>query len=1179
MKKYLVIAAVAFAALVSCNKEISNEQMPQPSAVKEGYVEITLSAGMDASTKAVLDGNTVLWAVGDKVAVYPDAATTAEEFTVKTVEGKNVTITGSVPAGTTSLVAVYPYASALGRDGNTVTVDIPPTQDIPDGGTIDPAAMCSAAVYTDLSQTAQFQNLFSLLAFNVGDVTDANIVGLYATGLGAAIAGSFNASLTSDGPVLTPVTGSVDGSVKVFAEKGTFFAPETTFYAVVAPCVIEGFTAGVGNDSKLGTVTSAKSLTLERNKGVNLGDVSSKVTFKYRAIHNAEELQDFLATASVYTADDQVELANDIDMTGVALEPYKEGACSAAHSFAGVFDGKGYSIKNWTSEGVSLIDTVATTGIVKNLTIDPTCSITKAGTVYTAFIAQVLDGGMENCHNKAPITVSLTEAAITDKGIRLGGLAGLMDTVNSQMTDCSNSGDVTVTVALSGEMLGTIYMGGLVGAMPAPRTEESTRLLRCTNTGNISVATSSTNAEEQWLSTHYVGGIAGASGVNKDQGKASYYGNIDSCVNEGNVTATWTGGSGGYFKVGGILGYGECAIVGCTNKGNVSFASGDANGNAGPAVGGIAGVLAGAAPINAKDCVNEGKVSLSGLFVNAGSEYAGGMSGTKWASCGGCFGTVGDNTKLVDNCDNKGAVTVNARIKLDGGASATFGGIIGVNRAEVKNCDNTGDLTINASFLNAHIGGVVGYSYANISNCTFGAALKSVYDVTDFTGSAATSYYNNVGGIVGYAVKDVVTSVSNCSVTDSGSLDVKANGTTRIGGIVAMSYTPIDECTNSGSIKFVPLSVRPEALTSYIGGIAGFQGNATDATKLQTVSNCVNNGTLDVTMSSTFGTNHLAGIVGNCYGALLNDKNYGSISLEYLDGAATSSRVGGVAGTQAVDKSITKCNNEGKLTAKMSSAAAATLIGGILGYNKTTTISECDNKGDIEFDGGGMVKQAFIAGVNAVTQVKSTGYSDLSNSGNITATNWASTSNSYVGGITGAYSYSGTTVSSHTYTNCSNTGKLTVSSSSLMMIGGLAAQLNAASGKAKNCSNSGTVTVSGVAGNTRVAGITGYVGGGNMEGVYNYGAVSCTETKGACYVAGIAAAHNINATWDDIKSLGNITSDSNAKAGYLVGYFSSKGITLTVTSNHEFTATVNGAVPTENNAVGNLNSSTLVIQE
>ena len=144
--KYFAFAALAFAALVSCNKEIAVvEQLPEPS-VREGYVQVTLSAGMDASTKAVLDGKTVVWAVGDEVAVFPGDATTPEKFVVKTVEGSSVTITGSVPEGTTSLVAVYPYDNVEWRDGNTVKVYLPESQDIPDGGFIDPLAMSSAAV-------------------------------------------------------------------------------------------------------------------------------------------------------------------------------------------------------------------------------------------------------------------------------------------------------------------------------------------------------------------------------------------------------------------------------------------------------------------------------------------------------------------------------------------------------------------------------------------------------------------------------------------------------------------------------------------------------------------------------------------------------------------------------------------------------------------------------------------------------------------------------------------------------------------------------------------------------------------------------------------------------------------------------------------------------------------------
>ena len=113
MKKVIISAAIAIAALVSCQKEIATDEV----AVKPGYVELTLTAQSDADTKSSLqNGKEVIWEVGEKVAVFTSASEAPEEFTVMSVEGTNVKIWGSVPEGATSFVAAYPFESAVSWD-------------------------------------------------------------------------------------------------------------------------------------------------------------------------------------------------------------------------------------------------------------------------------------------------------------------------------------------------------------------------------------------------------------------------------------------------------------------------------------------------------------------------------------------------------------------------------------------------------------------------------------------------------------------------------------------------------------------------------------------------------------------------------------------------------------------------------------------------------------------------------------------------------------------------------------------------------------------------------------------------------------------------------------------------------------------------------------------------------
>ena len=1014
MKKYLVFAALAFAALVSCNKEISNEQMPQPSAVKEGYVEITLSAGMDASTKAVLAGNTVLWAVGDKVAVYPDAATAKEEFTVKTVEGKNVTITGSVPAGTTSLVAVYPYASALGRDGNTVTVDIPPTQDIPDGGTIDPAAMCSAAVYTDLTQTAQFQNLFSLLAFNVGDVTDANIVGLYATGLGVSLTGSFNASLTSDGPVLTPVTGSVDGSsVKVFAEKGKFFAKKTQYYAVVAPCVVEGFTAGVGNDSKLGTVTSAKTLTLERNKGVNLGDVSSKVTFKYRAIHNAEELQDFLATASVYTADDEVVLANDIDMSGVTLAPDTEGGYAAASSFKGVFDGKGYSIKNWASEGVALFKSVS--GAVKNVTLDASCTLTNppaVGSGFSFLVCALPDGAkVSGCVNKANVAITAVNNGGTQ--YRYGSIVGVSQKT-ALVENCDNYGSIDFGITTGSSKIKTHYLGGIIACTNGPT--DQLRISKCHNYGDHITVTVLNGAGGNVFNNIYVGGISASTGVNegteeKASGYTSNYGVYSECTNNADITASWQGGTGGYFKVGGIVGYAECKLKDCTNNGNVlcSIPAEVGTNSSSPGIGGIAGVLAGTAPVNADGCVNKGSVVVSGVFTNASTHYGLGVGGNNSGCIGGCFGLVGDNTTLISDCHNQGTLTVNTSTTATAGSWHIAGGVAGYCMATMTNCSNDADFDVTIKARIAHVGGIAGYCTKPISNSTNSGILKVSHNGDNLT-KDQSKITINLGGIVGYSG---TTTGDLDSCTNGGAVKLlDTNGDVRLGGIGGMVYGTVNKCNNVADVTLERVVFSTFSFASHVGGVVGYFN-----LESKPFTNCSNTAKVSATLDEKANTSNVGGVLGymQIKSSMSNCSNTGDVS---LDGGGTVNVVraaGVVARTNKADSDLTGLTNSGNIRVfNFAGATKNSYAGGVLGQHQDggNDMTDCENTGNLTFNGTGMMRAGGLVGSLFGT------FTNCSTQGDVVYENVGA--GSFVGGLAGYGSASVTGGSVNTTITVSN---------------------------------------------------------------------------------------------------------------------------------------------------------------
>ena len=1011
MKKSYLFAALAIAAtLVSCNKETAPVELTPDS--REGYVELTLSASVDADTKAVLDGKKVVWEVGEELAVYTENTFGSNKFTVVSVEGNEVMISGSVPEGANGFIAVYPYGSALSYNSGTVRMALPSEQTIGEGQVVAPDALASVAYFTDASTKGQFKNVFSLLAFQVSEAEDVD----------GAIFGSSMEKSSDNGNEITVevstgadpvVSNSLGGFAVTVSVPGGVKAGET-YYAVVPPTEeVSGFYAGPCQGSKAAKRTSEKTFSLKRNNGFNLGDlVAEGAVYKFFQIADCYELKAFLEEASAYAEGDKVEIVADIDMLDVDI--------TTAESFAGVLEGNEFQIKNWSSNGVALFGVV--TGEIRNLTLASSCDLTGCPVGRFGFMVRALEGKMVNCHNKADVSFHLTgdesqdpENAPDATGIasrQFGALVGRMTNHNAQMIECSNSGEITVSTEINDDMQGALYIGGLVGLVGDPGDEVVVRLQGCYNTGNITVKPVLGTEGQTWLSSHFIGGVAGATGVNKGTSKTQetnytkYYGEIRECSNKGDITTTWGGGTGGYFKLGGIIGYSEAALFDCLNEGSVSYTNSNEVSNAGPSVGGITAVLAGTAAINAKDCVNRGDVTLSGMFSNAGNAFAGGCAGSAWATAGGCFGTIGDNSTKVVDCYNYGDVNVDTYMAAENGSSSAFGGFAGVSMAEIDGCCNFGGQTnLSGMTKNCHMGGIVGYAYKPVSNCDVKSDIVFKHDISSLTKNKA-SCYNNVGGIVGYSYNEAP--VSNCSV--AGSIEVSASAELRLGGIVGMLYNAVSDCSNSADITLKRIDISTD-YKSYIGGCVGLL-NANFA-----ATGCSNSGSFDVTMDPHTQYSYIGGIVG------------------YTKGS-----------------SVTESSNEGSIVFDGAEMVKQMAIGGIIGWgNIALTVTDCTNSGDITVDNWSNTAYNYIAGIYACYNKAGNVYVNCHNSGNITST---ATSKMRLGGI-GASINTGAGVY---VDNCSNTGNISATNAlAASQIGGIAGYWG--QGNMSNCLNTGAVSL------------------------------------------------------------------------------------------------------------------------
>ena len=162
----------------------------------------------------------------------------------------------------------------------------------------------------------------------------------------------------------------------------------------------------------------------------------------YYLIGNAGQLEyfsDMVETGGQNTAH-KAKLTADIDMTGVTHKPIGGGA-NDSNKFNSTFDGQNHKISNMTSftrtENVGLFSWVRGSSIIKNLTIDETCSI--SGTEHVAaFVGKTQAGDnvrFENCINKANVNCTGNHAAAFVAKSFSSGL-------KTNMLNCGNAGRI-----------------------------------------------------------------------------------------------------------------------------------------------------------------------------------------------------------------------------------------------------------------------------------------------------------------------------------------------------------------------------------------------------------------------------------------------------------------------------------------------------------------------------------------------------------------------------------------------------------------------------------------------------------------------------------------------------------------------------------------------------------------
>jgi len=227
----------------------------------------------------------------------------------------------------------------------------------------------------------------------------------------------------------------------------------------------------------------------------------------------------------------------------------------------------------------------------------------------------------------------------------------------------------------------------------------------------------------------------------------------------------------------------------------------------------------------------------------------------------GMFGNISGTDAKVENL---GLIDVNITSSSD-----NVGGIAGYNGggSTIQNCYVTGSVTGRGI-----VGGIVGYTTGTIQNC---------YVTANVMGR------DNIGGIAGEILGENIGTIQNCYVT--GNVIGNVDASERIGGIVGDNTGTIKNCYVTGNVSGSVTSGITSTTINWVGGIVGINR--------QTIQNCYTTG--NVTGKSSIG-----GIAGSNDGTVQNCYATGSVT---ASGTTSSTTVGGITGSNNIDKTIRNC--------------------------------------------------------------------------------------------------------------------------------------------------------------------------------------------------------------------------------------------------------------------------------
>ena len=916
MKKiFFPIVIMATLLVAGCAKEnLVEPQTPQQDV--PGQTGVTeLSASVELPTKTVLqDDAKVLWTNGDMITVN-GTQSAALEFEEPVGEATFSFETVVTPP----YKAVFP--ASIYKDESTVT--LPAYQTYQKG-----SFSASASPMAAFSETSslKFNHLCAVIKLTVKAGAEHNsiaYVDFYGKN-GEQVSGDF--SINYETPSLSGTsTAEADKKVRYKVFKTLGEEPFVMYLVVPAQEYANGYTIKLLDDKgHFMEQSKASAATLEAGKIYEMPafDFVPTGTDLDVEIDTAEDLIKFATdyNAGEYADEDLlvVSLSQDIVFDETTSAAYaatggigtaEEDAEGNTNYFNGVFDGNGFSIKNWNST-CPLFAWTSADGVVEDLTIDASCTLTAnyAGNnkYYGAFVGyhrglltnchvnanlvasgnwgadephigalagRVVIGKIENCTVNADVTFDNT-LVTSGKNSYFGGAVGRVSNSAGELKGISVKGNVSLSAGStyiadgsSNANDASVYYGGVVGMLAGTCTDcHLTEATKKFFYGNYVYDGGATNIVNNHYRNQYVGGIAGSVEEDGALSNCNNYAAVVLNQYNGDVDGTNSDISR-YLYAGGIAGYIKDQVSNCTMYGSLANRSSCLQ----QFIGGVVGNVQPEASVHY--CANEGEALAAGTagagYYQARNNNIGGVIGTTFST------DLSNLTNRADlNC---------SRMNSKNSATLSMGGVIGKVEAASGEIDGKGAIVNFATIVSSHeqyenqytaIGGVIGETKCSVKGVVNEGSANYIIGK-----DGAVYKHVWVGGVVGYANGELtLTSLDNkgtAFINISKAINQKHYNLC-VGGVLgtnadAKAVTLVN-CVNSGSAAFQGGGTKTNGRSIALGGIVGALTNGGSS-----ISGCSNTGCISNTSSNNMtsawvirsagGSNYVGGIAGYIEGA------------------------------------------------------------------------------------------------------------------------------------------------------------------------------------------------------------------------------------------------------------------------------------------------------------------------